>query len=192
MVTPRAALNYLVLAALALGTGWLAHRLTPSEEPGPEPVRGKIDYYSKHIRRTTLDERGQPKQLLVADELVHYEGNDRTELIHPVLTLYKEGGPPWVFHAETATLPDQGEWIYMNGPVVILRNADQSDPNARTLRIDTANVRVQPDREYAETDEFVRVVSPPDELTGTGAKVHYGEEFKATILSHVQRKHTVR
>lgn len=190
MPTLKGIETYLVLIALALGTWYAAELLTPEEPPAPEPDRGQVDYYSKGITRTQMDETGKPKQLLVADVMTHYQGNDRTELIQPVLTLYsKTGGPPWVIHAESATLPADSDLIFMNGDVLIVRDADAE---GRTVRITTRNVRVQPGKDYAETDEFIRVVSPPDELTGVGAKVNYGEDFTATILANVRRFHAVQ
>lgn len=180
----------LALILLALGTWWAAERLRPGEEAAARKEAGKIDYYSKNIRRQVMDETGRPKELLLAETLTHYPDDARTELTKPVFTLYGKGNsPPWEFHSETAILPDQGDMIYMNGDVVIVRAADAK---GKTLRILTSNARVRPSQEYAETDEFILMLSPPDRLSGTGAKVHYGEDVHITILSQVRRKHEVQ
>jgi lipopolysaccharide export system protein LptC len=189
MLSPKSLLTYSVLGITALGTWWAAEVLIPKEgAPGKVPP-GKVDYYSKNLRRTVMDEAGKPKELLVAETLVHYENDNHTELTRPVMTLYSKEGPPWVIHADSAVLPGQGEEVFLYGNVLVLRDADK---NGRTVRIETTDARVQPDNNYAETDEFVRVLSPPDTMTGTGAKVNFGDNLSYTILSNVRRKHEVQ
>ncbi|HYE37903.1 LPS export ABC transporter periplasmic protein LptC [Methylocaldum sp.] len=184
----RSLVTYLTLATLALLTWWLAGIFTPDEESQGPGTHGKIDYYSKNISRTLMDENGKPKQLLFAVNLTHYVDEDRTELAQPVLTLYGTDGPPWVIHSDTAVMPAEGDTLFLNGNVLILR---ERDANNRTLKIVTQNARVQPDSNYAETSESIQVLSPPDELTGKGAQVHFGDDLKVTILSDVRRKHEI-
>jgi lipopolysaccharide export system protein LptC len=182
----RSLVAYLALATLALLTWWLAGIYTPAEESAGPRSRGTVDYYSKNLTRTLMDENGKPKQLLFTTSLTHYVDQDRSELDRPVLTLYGSEGPPWIIHSDNAVMPGDGDTIFLNGNVRIVRERDQ---NGRTVKIVTKNARVQPDNSYAETDEFVQVLSSPDELTGTGARVHFGDDLKVTILSNVRRKH---
>lgn len=189
MPTLKSLFTYLVLGLLVLGSWWAAERLMPKDESPAKSAPGKVDYYSKNIRRTVMDETGQPKELLLAETLTHYENDNHTELSRPVMTLYAKKGPPWVIHADSALLPGKGDEIFLQGNVLVRRDADK---NGKTLRIETTNARVQPDKNYAETDEFVRVLSPPDTLTGTGAQVWFGDDLKFTILSNVRRKHEVQ
>ena len=181
--------RYLVLGLLALLSWWAAERFGPPIEKGKKLEPGKVDYYSKGLRRTVMDEAGKPKELLVAEELVHYEDDNRSELTKPVMTLYTQEGPPWVIYAETATLPGDGEQIFLNGAVLVLRDANR---DGRTMRIETSNARVQPDNNYAETDEDIRVISPPDYMTGTGAKLKFGDGIEYSVLANVRRRHDVQ
>ena len=181
--------RYLLLGLLALLSWWAAERFGPPIEKGKKLEPGKVDYYSKGLRRTVMDEAGKPKELLVAEELVHYEDDNRSELTKPVMTLYTQEGPPWVIYAETATLPGDGEQIFLNGAVLVLRDANR---DGRTMRIETSNARVQPDNNYAETDEDIRVISPPDYMTGTGAKLKFGDGIEYSVLANVRRRHDVQ
>lgn len=184
MPTLKSLATYLVLGLLALGSWWGVELLMPKEESPPKPTRGKVDYYSKDIRRAVMDETGRPKELLLAETLTHYENDNHTELSRPVMTLYSKQGPPWIIHADSAMLPGEGETIYLQGEVLVEREADK---NGKTMRIETSEARVQPDNKYAETDEYIRVLSEGDTLTGVGGKVWFGDNLKFTILSQARR-----
>lgn len=177
--------TYLLLTLLALATWWSAQLFIPKEESKPKPTVGKVDYYSRDIRRTVMDEAGHPKELLLAESLIHYEDDNHTELRQPVLTLYdKNGGAPWIIHAESALLPGEGETIYLQGEVLVEREAA---PGVRPIRIETREARVQPDNNYAETDEALRVVSEGETLDGVGGQVWFGDDLKFNILADVRR-----
>jgi lipopolysaccharide export system protein LptC len=181
--------RYALMSLLALVTWWLAERYGPVAEKGLKLEPGKVDYYAKDFRRTVIDDAGKPKELLQAAEMTHYEGENRTELNKAIMTLFVEDGPPWVIHADTATLPGEGDVIYLNGNVLVLRDANR---DGRTMRIETSNVRARPDYNYAETDEDIRVISPPDFMSGTGAKLKFGDGIHYSVLANVRRKHEVQ
>jgi lipopolysaccharide export system protein LptC len=181
--------RYLALSSLALASWWAAEYFGPPVEKGRKLEPGKVDYYSRGLKRMVMDVNGTPKELLVTEELVHYEGDDRSELTRPIMTMYTKEGPPWVIHAEAATMPGKGDVIYLNGEVLVLRDANSA---GRTMRIETSNVRVQPDNNYAETDENIRVISPPDYMTGRGATFKFGDGIQYSVLANVRRKHEVQ
>jgi lipopolysaccharide export system protein LptC len=181
--------RFLLLGGLALASWWAAEHFGPPVEKGNKLQPGKVDYYSKELRRTVMDETGKAKEMLVADELVHYENDNRSELTNPVMTLFQKEGPPWVIHAESATLPGDGKQIFLNGDVLVLRDANR---DGRTMRIETSNARVRPDDNYAETDEDIRVISPPDYMKGTGATMKFGDGIQYSVLANVRRKHEVQ
>ena len=181
--------RHLALAVLAVASWWGVEHFGPSRERPTQLTPGKVDYYSKGLRRMVLDDAGKPKELLIVDELVHYENDNRSELANPVMTLYVAKGPPWVIHAESATVPGQGDEINLHGDVLVTRDADE---RGRTMRIETSNARVQPNRKYAETDEDITVLSPPDSMTGTGAQFSFGDNLHYQVMSNVRRTHEVQ
>ena len=179
----------LFLVLLGLVSWWLAERFSPPQETGKKLQPGKVDYYSKSMKRTVMNELGEPKELLFTDELTHFDKEDRSELTKPIMTLYVKEGPPWVIHSETATIPGTGNMVYLNGNVLVLRDANK---DGRTMRIETRNVIAQPDQDYAETAEDINVSSPPDYMTGTGAKFKFGDSIEYTVLANVRRRHDIQ
>jgi lipopolysaccharide export system protein LptC len=181
--------RYLVLVALAGGSWWAAEYFSPPPESTRRPPAGKVDYYSKGLERMVMDVNGKPKELLVVEELVHYEGDNHSDLTRPVMTLFVEKGPPWIIEGEIATVPGDEDLVLLHGNVLVTREANEQ---GRTMRIETTNARVQPERKYAETDEDIVVTSPPDTMTGTGATVTFGDDLHYTVRANARRRHDVQ
>jgi len=187
--SPRSLLLYAVLLVLAGGTGWLAQHFTPPAEPIEPKPKGTVDYYSVNLLRTIADESGKTKNILYAEKLTHFDNDDHSELEKPVLTMFSGDGPPWVVHGEHGTVSSRGAEVFLKGPVLVLRDADR---NGRTVRAETSNVKILPEEDYGETEDFVQIISPPDELSGVGMQAHFGDAFKVTVLSSVRRRHDVQ
>lgn len=173
---------------LLVASGWLASIYGPKPEPVQKMKMGRVDYYARGLRRTVMAADGKPKEHLVAKEMVHYEEEDTAELARPVINLFSQDAPPWIIHSETALIPAKSEFIFLNGDVLILRDADKT---GRTVRIETSNIRTKTGQDYAETDEYIRIISPPDYMTGTGATIHFGKNLSYQILHDVRRRHDV-
>jgi lipopolysaccharide export system protein LptC len=188
MLSRRSIAAYCMLSAVAAGTWWLAETLTPKETAGPRPSRGPVDYYSTNVSRTVMSPEGIAKELLFAETMTHYKNDDRTEMDKPVMTLFKEGRPPWVINSETATTLSGGAEVVMNGDVLILRETKDGG----TLEIVTRNVKYIPDRHYAETAEDVIIRAPREETHGTGMQVYFEPDLKFNLLADVRRKHEMR
>jgi lipopolysaccharide export system protein LptC len=178
----------LIAVGIALASWWLAFSYGPHEDDKKKGKPGRVDYFSKGLQRTVMDEAGNPKEFLVADEMVHYEEENTAILSRPIMTLYVKEGPPWVIHSETAKIPGDSEFIFLNGEVLVERDENK---DGRTMRIETTNVRTIPDKDYAETDDYIRVISPPDFMTGTGATINFGSNLNYRILHDVRRRHDV-
>ena len=176
---------YLALILVAGGSYWLGEQLFPKESAKPKQARGEIDYYTNHINRMVMDVHGKPKELLVADALVHFQLDDRTEMDKPVMTLFQGDDPPWIIRAETGKTLAEGAEVFLNGDVLITRESKQGD----TFKIVTRNVKYLPDQHYAETAEPVLMFGPKDRLSGTGMQVHFEPQLVARLLSNVKRTH---
>ena len=187
--SPRSLLWFASLLVLVVGTGWVAQRLSPPPEPIEPKPKGTIDYYAVNLLRTTVDDSGRTKHILYSEKLTHFDDDDHSELDKPVLTMFSGKGPPWVVHGEAGIAASHGSEILLKGPVLALRDAD---PRGRTFRAETSNVKILPEQDYGETEDFVQIISPPDELSGVGMQAHFGDAFRVVVLSSVRRKHDVQ
>jgi lipopolysaccharide export system protein LptC len=186
MPSLRTLATHLLLAALAVGTWWLAESLAPKDEAAAKVDASRVDYYSKNIRRTVLTPEGTPKEVLFAETMTHYKDDNRTDMVMPVMTLYKKTGEePWVVRSEKGTSLAGGGAVLLRGKVLITRQ----DRKNGDLKIITANVRYIPDRDYAETKEHVQILAKDDETSADGAEVYFEPTLKINLLADVRRKH---
>jgi lipopolysaccharide export system protein LptC len=186
----RPLLIVLTIAA-ALLSWWLVQR--EASPPVPQQITHEgpreIDYYLRGLDIVRMTAEGVPAHRLVADDLRHFTDDDTTELANPHLTVFQREEPPWEINAETAWVSADGSLILLSGAVLIDRAAGKA---TRAMRIETRDLRVQPDQDYAETDEKVRVTSDPDWLDAVGMQAWLRPPSRLKFLSKVKGHYVAR
>jgi len=173
---------FLVLAA-ALSWWLLRHAETPAPAPAEQAkgTRG-IDYYITGFDVTRMTEAGLPAHRLRAPQLRHFTDDETSELEQPRLTVFQADAPPWEVDSERAWISADGSLVLLQGKVLIERAGDNDDP---PIRIETRNLRVQPEQDYAETDEKVRVISETDRINSVGMRAWMRPPSRLNFLSQV-------
>lgn len=151
-----------------------------------ETVVHSADHFAVNYSKTQMSELGVAKETLDADYAAHYSDNDETELTKPIMTLYQGLLPPWVIRAQTGIVTSGGEKIFLQGRVTIDRAAAET---VREVNIKTTNLRVEPKRNYAETDDWAELVSEADEMSGIGMRLVYQDPLYIQLLANVKGKH---
>lgn len=149
----------------------------------------EIDYYVTGLDVTRMTIAGKPANRLRAETLRHYTDDDTTELEKPHLTVYQADAPPWEVDAEQAWVSADGSLVLLSGDVLIERAGDADN---RPMRIRTRDLRVQPEQDYAETDEKVRVESESDWLNAVGMQAWLRPPSRLKFLSQVTGYHVPR
>ena len=183
----RQSAGLLLLIALALGSSWLA-MMGGAQGPPPRPAENSPAYFVEGLTLTALDEQGRPRHVLRSERLAHYDRDGRTELAQPSLTVYDGSEPPWMISASSGWVSQKGDLVLLQGEVTIVR---EETGDSRPLRVHTSELRVLPEEEYAETDQFVQVFSRNDWIESTGAKVWFAEPVRIKFLSEVRAYHEV-
>ncbi len=141
------------------------------------------DYFSKGYLKKEMDEQGNLKSTLFAEEMLHYSDDGVTHMINPVMSLYNSDSPPWVIKSETGILSVDGKNLWLNGKVFIHRNKGQG---VKELGIETSNLRVKPEENYAEGDEWAKLSSPPQWTEGTGIQMIFKKPISLKLLANVK------
>ncbi len=142
-----------------------------------------LDYFSVNYQKVQMDEQGLPHDKLIADYMEHFSDNGETLLRNPIMTFYKQAAPPWVSRSKTGVITKGGDKVFLNGLVYIDRVAA---PNVREVHIKTTNLRVEPKRHYAETDEWAELVTDLVIMSGIGMKLFYQEPLYIELLAQVR------
>ncbi len=177
----------ILLLLLAGGSWWLAE-LAIQEERKLRPKPHTPDYFVENFTNTQMDLMGKPLRHLQADQMNHYPDDDSTELVQPHMTTYDKTHPPWHIRSETGWLSGDGEMLLLQGSVKIDRSASDS---VRPIHITTSNLRVQPNHNYAETDEWVTALSAESRLKATGMQVWLAKPVRIKLLANVRGRHEV-
>lgn len=171
-----------LLALLLVVTGsvgllaWLADDPAAARRP-----QGRLpDYYMEDFTTLRMKQDGSPRNRLTAAYMAHYPEENITELLKLEMELFREDKPPLYIIAEQGRRRGNSDTIVLSGPVKI---REYDDAGAAVLEVDTADVRVFLDEEYAETDQRATIVRGGTVVTGIGLRAFLPQD-RLEIIEH--------
>ena len=179
--------QFFVLISVVAIVSWWMSRLSVSENVKASVVPAQSpDYFSTDYEKVEMDIEGKLKSKVTADKLMHYSETDIAELENPVITMFKPDAPVWVIRSETGTVPAGGRDVFLNGKVFIDR---AKAPGFKEIKIITSNLRVKPEQDYAETDEWADLIMLPGRTSGTGMEVTFSTPIHLKLLANVRGRY---
>lgn len=151
--------TWLPLAALALLVGltlWLNQLVQPSTARGDGSRRHDPDLIVDSFNAKKLGEDGRVLYTLVAKKMVHYPDDDSAHLESVTLEAFEPQQPRMTLTADRGRLEQKGERVWVEGNVVITRDADAKNESARLM---TDKMLVLPDDGIARTSSEVTMES---------------------------------
>lgn len=146
------------------------------------------DFFVRNANVIEYDATGFLKGHLTAREISHYPHNGITRLKYPNLWTYKKDKNPWQTTADEGRILPDGETLELFKNVVIIQVDDVGKPEQR---LDTEFLTVYSARDYAETDEPVRLTNPTNVVNAVGMLAFYQREF-IQLKSRVKGIHESR
>ena len=147
--------------------------------------------YMRQVFVTTFTEEGFLKDELFATYWAYLPEAQLSTLIVPHLTVHRSDGTIWHIDAKKGQVkqPSLGtiEQIALYENVVLERPAT---PLAISLKLETHELRYQPKKQYAESDDFITVTKPDLKITGTGLRA-FLEQGSVELLRDVKTYYTV-
>lgn len=180
----------LVLLAiiLALAVGYWNIRPTTFVPPLVVEDPLQPDFFMVNGRVTQLGENGTPTYHLVSERATHLASDDSTRLVQPNLRYYREGEPePWIMTSVHGRITEAGDRVLLQENVVLR----QQVPGMSERRLTTSALTVFPPKDYAETDQDVRIEDARHVTTATGMQAHFNDG-RLILLSNVRGQHEVR
>jgi lipopolysaccharide export system protein LptC len=179
----------LLLAAVGAIAWWLQGEQEAVTAPPADGAR-RPDYTVSGLTASLMNEDGHLHRRLTATQLRHYPNDGGSDLDDPRLTVFAEGGPPWIVRSGSGWVSEDGDELRLPGVVFIDREAG---PNTRPVHLKTWDLYVKPRQDYAETDRPVHVTSNADWLASRqGTRVRFGEQLHLVLLGRVRAQVDVR
>ncbi|QWF71173.1 LPS export ABC transporter periplasmic protein LptC [Methylomonas paludis] len=177
---------YLGLIIVAL-LSWGLVRWNQERDVEMKIAENNLDFFSSGYYKKQMDSEGLPKNQLYADKMQHQKTDGATYLEKPVMTLYnRTGQSPWLIKSETAVLAADGDNLKLNGQTLISREVSARNS---ALTIHTADLQVKLDRNYAETQAWAEIISPPNQTSGTGMEVTFVSPINLNLLAKVKGRY---
>jgi len=180
----------LLVLSLVAGGSWLLSLDPPGEAPSTAfSNERKADYFLRHFEIVSMDLQGRPQRTLQAEQMEHFPLDDSTDLKKPVLHIHSAESPAWKVISKTGHMDSDGEQLTLNGPVRLHRPAA---PGFQAITVDTHNVRVQLDKDLAETREAVDIKTGIHKMNGIGMKAIFRDPIQVRLLAKVGGIHAVQ
>jgi lipopolysaccharide export system protein LptC len=164
--------SWLPLAALALLVGltlWLNQLVQPSGARGDGSKRHDPDLIVDSFTAKKLGEDGAVLYTLAAKKMVHYPDDDSALLEHVTLQAFEPHQPRMTVTADRGRLEQKGERVWVEGNVVITRDADAKNESARLM---SDNMLVLPDDGIARTSSEVTLESASSRAVAAGLELN--------------------
>ena len=117
----------LFIFAIAAFLSWWLSSTGPSFIPHLEVKRHDPDYYLVNFTLTTMDDKGNPKHQLSADNMYHYPDDDTANLENPRLVVYQNEKDSWEIRADSGLVSEEGNSVFLQGDVFVNRLNTQPD-----------------------------------------------------------------
>lgn len=170
-----------VLVTAALGSTWIMNRM--GQEESDVETDGDFqepDYYMEDFTTLSMRVDGTPKHRLEALYMAHYPDGDMTELIKPTMKIFRVDSTPLHISAEKGWVTADNEIVLLQGDVTMW---EEDEAGGRIMEINTSEVRVLTEEEYAETDKYATINRDRTTITGTGMRAHF-KDSRLEVIDH--------
>lgn len=168
MVRPTSWLPLAVLALLVGLTLWLNQLVQAPVARADGKQRHDPDLMVEKFSARKLGEDGRVLYTLVAQKMVHYPDDDSALLESLTLESYEPRQPRMTITADNGRLEQGGDRVWIEGNVVVLREADVKNG---PVRLTTDKMLVLPDEGIARTSSEVKMESPTGRAVAAGLEV---------------------
>ena len=132
-----------------------------------------------------FDATGLPKSKIIGAQILHYPGEEDSEISAPRITLFKNDGPPVYVTADHGWINKEGTRVILKGHTIIKRKQSQTN---QFSQLESPELTIWPNKDYAETDKAVKITTDSTVATGIGMKAYLDKEHYY-LLNNVKGRH---
>ena len=177
-----------LIAALLAAVGyWNIRPESFNRNPPSASDASAIDFYVINAKSTQFQADGSLDHVMTSDKLEHIKASDITLLSNPDLLLYRGNVQPWHVQSNRGEVAPNGKEVELIDNVRVAR----TDAKGRPTILTSSRLTVFPDKEYAQTQQAVRIEAANGVTTAQGMKA-YLNDGRMLLLSNVRGQHEVR
>ena len=147
--------------------------------------RKVADTFFNHADIINFDETGSPKSKIIGAQIFHYPDEEDSEIISPIITLFRNKGLPVVITADHGWINKDGTRVFLKGHTIIRREKSQ---NNQFSQLETPELTIWPNKDFAETEKAVKITTAATIATGVGMKAYLDTEHYY-LLNNVKARH---
>ena len=188
---PRKLLNLSLLACAALLVAALGYwNLNPDEantvksSGAPENL---VDFYAHNTYTVQYQADGKLHYEITAEKVEHIKTSDITLMTAPNMNLFRGTDLPWQIRSERGEVSPGGSEVELIERVRV----ERTDAKGRPTTLTTSRLTVFPNKEFAQTQQAVRIVAANVVTTAQGMKA-YMNDGRMLLLSNVRGQHEAR
>jgi lipopolysaccharide export system protein LptC len=188
---PRKLINIAIFAFTALLLAALGYwNVSPDSLSGQartDETQNTVDFFAHKTTTVQYMADGKVHYRLLADTTEHLQATDITLVSQPRLTLYRGNELPWNIKSERAEVSPGGVEVELIDQVRI----DRTDEKGRPSILTTSRLTVFPEKDYAQTQQAVRIDAANGVTKAQGMKA-YLNDGRMLLLSNVRGQHEAR
>jgi lipopolysaccharide export system protein LptC len=178
----------ITLVALLVAVGyWNVSPERFLDNPKASVDAATIDSYATNAHTVQYLPDGSMQYDMTADRVEHLKASEITHVTKPVMDVYRGTTFPWHVVSERAEVNPDGTQVELIDAVRLNRTDQQN----RVTVITTSRAMVFPQKQYAETDQDVRIEGAGGVTTAKGMKA-YLNDSKIHLLSTVRGQYEAR
>jgi len=176
------------IAALLVAVGyWNISPESFLEKPVAQVDENAIDYYAINAHSVQYLPDGKVQYEMTADKVEHLKATEVTLVTTPDLHMYRGTQYPWHVQSVRAEVNPDGSEVELIDKVRVAR----TDEKQRETIITTTRMTVFPQKQYAQTEQAVRIDGAGGTTTGKGMKA-YLKDGRMDLLSNVRGQYEAR
>ena len=188
---PRKLFNIALFAGVALLVAALGYwNLSPesfNQQPNAAGTDTAIDFYANNTYTVQYQADGKLHYELTADKVEHLRASDITLMTRPNMNLFRGTELPWKIRSERGEVSPGGTEVELIDSVRV----DRIDGKGRPTILTTSRLTIFPEKEYAQTQQAVRIDAANGVTTAQGMKA-YLNDGRMLLLSNVRGLHEAR
>jgi len=184
----RSLLIFGVLAVLLAAAGyWNISPESFIDQPVTAVDESAIDFYAINAHSVQYLPDGKLQYEMTADKVEHLKATDVTLLTTPDLQMFRGTLYPWHIQSKQGEVSPGGTQVELIDSVRVARTDDKN----RTTIITSSRMTVFPQKQYAQTEQAVRIDGAGGVTTAKGMKA-YLNDGRMDLLSNVRGQYEAR